>query len=174
MNVMDLLAGLGGDSSLNQLGKQLNLGAKDTGSLVSAVGPALLRGLQRNTASSGGIDALTKALQNGGHQKYLDRPDLMRSTEAVTDGNKILGHIFGSKDVSRNVAANAANSTGLDAGLIKKALPLLAGLAMGALSKKSNAGQSMGGGITDLLGMGGGKDDGIGLDDVLDIAKKFF
>ena len=75
--------------------------------------------------------------------------------------------------MSRNVAANAASSTGLDAGLIKKALPLLAGLAMGALSKKSNAGQSMGGGLTDLLGFGG-NDDGLGLDDVLNLAKKFF
>ena len=174
MNVMDLLAGLGGDSSLSKLGKQLNLGAKDTSSLVSSVGPALLRGLQRNAASSGGMEALTKALRSGGHQKYLDQPDLMASADAVTDGNKILGHIFGSKDVSRNVAANAANSTGLDASMIKKALPLLAGLAMGALSKKSNAGQSTGGGLTDLLGMAGGGDDGFGLDDVLDIAKKFF
>lgn len=173
MNVMDLLTTLGGSGSVGELGKKLNLGGAETKSLVTALGPALLRGLQKQTASPSGLESLTSALRTGGHQKYLERPELMAGDDAVNDGNKILGHIFGSKDVSRNVAANAAQSTGIDAGLIKKALPLLAGLAMGAVSKKSNAGQSMGGGLTDLLGLGG-DDDGFGLDDVLSLAKKFF
>lgn len=172
MNVMDLLTTLGGGNSVGEIGKKLNLGGAETKSLVTALGPALMRGLQKQSATPGGLESLTKALQSGGHQKYLDSPELMNGADAVTDGNKILGHIFGSKDVSRNVAANAAQSTGIDAGLIKKALPLLAGLAMGAVSKKSNAGQSMTGGLGSLLGMG--DDDGFGLDDVLGLAKKFF
>lgn len=95
------------------------------------------------------------------------------------EGNKILGHIFGSKDVSRNVAAAASKDTGIDAGLIKKALPLLASLAMGAMNKKSSAGRDLGssaqggglGPLGDLIGMAGGKG---GLDDVLGMARKFF
>ena len=97
----------------------------------------------------------------------------MTSPQTVQDGNNILGHILGSKDVSRNVAAQAAESTGIDSSLIKKALPLIASLAMGALSKSSNAGQSLDNSTSDMLGglMGG---DGFGLDDVLSLAKKFF
>lgn len=173
MNVLDLLTGSGGQASLGELGKQLNLGSSDTSSLVSAVAPALLRSLQKQSSSTGGLESLTRALQTGGHQKYLEDPGSVASPQAVTDGNKILGHLFGSKDVSRNVAANAANSTGLDPSLIKKALPLLAGLAMGALSKKSDSGSALGGGLSDLLGAGS-DDDGFGLDDVLSVAKKLF
>jgi hypothetical protein len=53
-------------------------------------------------------------------------------------------------------------------------LPLLASLAMGAMSKNSNAGQSLDNSASDLFGslMGGG--DGIDMDDVLNMAKKFF
>jgi hypothetical protein len=97
----------------------------------------------------------------------------MSAADSVTDGNKILGHLFGSKDVSRNVAAQAAESTGISASLIKKALPLLAGLAMGAMSKTSNKGQSLEASLPGLLG-GLGGDDGFGLDDVLGLAKKLF
>ena len=103
----------------------------------------------------------------------------MGSDDTRQDGNRILGHIFGSKDVSRNVAAAAAQDTGVDAGLIKKALPLLATLAMGAMSKKTAAGRDIGtsaqsgglGPLGDLIGLGGSKS---GLDDILGMARKFF
>lgn len=44
---------------------------------------------------------------------------------------------------------------------------------MGAVSKTSDSGQSLGGSFADLLGELGG-DDGFGVDDALDMAKKFF
>jgi hypothetical protein len=47
------------------------------------------------------------------------------------DGNGILGHILGSKDVSRQVAAQASARTGIGADVLKKMLPLVATLAMG-------------------------------------------
>jgi len=111
-------------------------------------------------------------LQSGSHQQYLDNPDLVSGAATRADGNKILGHLFGSKDVSRNVAARAAESTGIDVGLIKKALPLLASLTMGAVSRNSNAGRSLNSSLPELLG--GLVQDDFGLDDVLSLAKKFF
>ena len=88
------------------------------------------------------------------------------------DGNKILGHLLGSKDTSRNVAAQAADSTGIDVGLIKKAQPLIAGLAMGAMSKNSDARNASADSIGGLLG--GLIGDDFGVDDALNLAKKFF
>ena len=134
-----------------------------------------MRGLQKQTESSGGLAALQGALASGNHQRYVDQPELMQSSATRDDGNRILGHIFGSKDVSRNVAAQAAADTGLDAGLIKKALPLVAGLAMGAISKKTSGGaaeQDSGGALGGLLG-GSGRSSG-GVDDLLGLAKKLF
>jgi hypothetical protein len=176
---MDLLKATGGGDSVGQLASAVGLGSSDTSKLVASLAPALMRGLQKNTASDDGVAGLRRALETGGHDRYIDDPALMRSAETRADGNNILGHIFGSKDVSRNVAAVASKDTGIDASLIKKALPLLASLAMGAMSKKSSAGQeigpSVGGGglgpLGDLLGKVSGKG---GLDDILGMARKFF
>ena len=176
MDLMDLLKATGGGDSVSQLASAVGLGSSDTSSLVKSLAPALMRGLQKNTESDDGLAGLRKALETGGHDRYIDDPSLIASAETRTDGNNILGHIFGSKDVSRNVAAAAAKDTGLDAGLIKKALPLLASLAMGAMSKKTSGGRDIApsvksGGLGDLLGKVSGSG---GLDDILGMARKFF
>lgn len=175
MNLLDLLDSTGGSQSLKSLAGTLGLDDSKTGNLVGALAPALMGALQKQTQSADGLSSFKNALQKGQHQEYLKNPDLMSSAETVQDGNNILGHLFGSKDVSRNVAAQAAESTGIDSSLIKKALPLIASLAMGALSKDTNSGTKPDSSIGDMLGglMGGGK-GGIDLDDVLGLAKKFF
>ena len=58
---------------------------------------------------------------------------------SVNRGNDVLGQIFGSKDVSRTVAQNAATRTGLDPSLVKKMLPMLAMLVAGYMAKQSRA-----------------------------------
>ncbi len=180
MDLMDLLKASGGGDSLGQLAKTVGLGSGDTVNLVKALAPALMRGMQKNTADDSGLAGLRSALENGGHARYLEKPELLASEDTRTDGNNILGHIFGSKDVSRNVAGAAAKETGIDASLIKKVLPLLATLAMGAMSKKTSAGKDIGsslskgglGPLGDLLNIGG--KSGGGLDDILGMARKFF
>jgi hypothetical protein len=177
MDLMDLISKAGGAKSLSTVGDNLGLDASSTGALVGALAPALMRGMQKQTESPDSLAGLTGALGSGKHQQYLDNPELISAASSIEDGNNILGHLFGSKDVSRNVAAQAAESTGIDAGLIKKALPMLAGLAMGAISKNSDAGDTsgspLGGLLGGLIGNNGG-DDGLGLDDVLGFAKKLF
>ncbi|MDH3337757.1 MAG: DUF937 domain-containing protein [Gammaproteobacteria bacterium] len=178
MDFMDLLKSAGGDDSIGELAGAVGLGTSDTNKLIGALAPALMSGLKKNTASDDGLAGLRNALQSGGHERYVDNPKLLRDDATRSDGNKILGHLFGSKDVSRNVAAHAAKETGIDASIIKKALPLLAGLAMGAMSKKSSGGRDLGssasegglGPLGDLIGGG----DGFGLDDVMGLARKFF
>jgi hypothetical protein len=86
----------------------------------------------------------------------------------------ILGHVFGSKDVSRQVAARAGAQTGLGPEVMKRMLPLVATLVMGAMSRQTAArgGASMAGaGAGGLLEMLGGaldrNRDGSPLDDIL-------
>ena len=179
MDLMDLLKATGGRNSVDELAKNVGIGSSEASKLVESLAPALMRGLQKNTASDDGIAGLRRALETGGHDRYIDNPELLAAEETRADGNNILGHIFGSKDVSRNVAAAASKDTGIDANLIKKALPLLATLAMGAMSKKTSGGRDLGtsaqsgglGSLGDLIGAVSGKG---GLDDILGMARKFF
>ena len=174
MDLMELLQKAGGAKSLGSLAGGLGLDDTQTKDLVGALAPALMRGVQKQAEADGGISTLKNALGSGSHQRYLDSPELMTDSATRKDGNNILGHLFGSKDVSRNVAAQAAENTGIDLNLIKKALPLLAGLTMGAISKGSNGGESLDNSLPGLLGSLVGGDDGFGMDDVLGQAKKFF
>ncbi len=169
-------------------------------SAIEEMLPALTRGLANNMKKEGGLEGLLGALNTGNHQRYVDNPDLLGKEDTIQEGNAILGHILGSKDVSRNVAGHAAQQTGLDFDLLKKMLPVLATVVMGALSKQSarqgvlgQAGRGGGGGLLgSLAGMlGGGRKkssgvtdmlgslldtdrDGSMVDDILGMAKKYF
>jgi hypothetical protein len=58
-------------------------------------------------------------------------------------GNQILGHIFGSKDTSREVATQASQESGVDPSVLKKLLPIVAGaVAMYYMSHRGQSGGS--------------------------------
>ena len=88
MNLTDLLSAAGGNSSLGELAGNLGIGGSQAADLVSALGPALTRGLQKNSASDDGLAGLKTALAKGNHQRYIDDPSLMRQASARDDGNK--------------------------------------------------------------------------------------
>lgn len=162
MNILDLI--LNNGSVVEQMSKNFNLDAASTQNAIKHMLPALTRGVQNNVKKEGGLEGLFGALSKGSHSKYLEQPELLGQETTRTDGNAILGHILGSKDVSRNVAGHAAKETGLDFGMMKKMLPVLATVVMGSLGKQTQQkgileqamGGLLGGGGGGLLGGGGG------------------
>lgn len=166
MDLLNALLDSAKGGATDQIGRQFGLDSSQTESVMAKLVPALAAGVQNNTQSADGIAGLAKALQSGNHQRYLDEPESLADSGAVSDGNNILGHILGSKDVSRQVAAGAASETGISADVIKKMLPLVASVLMGGLSKQTGGGtqlpQEGAGGdlLGSLLGAAGGADLG--------------
>jgi hypothetical protein len=174
MNLLNTLLNSTGNGAVQSAAKQFGLDRAGAESLLSSLMPALAGGIRRNASRAGGLEALTKALSSGNHQRYLDNPEALREQSAVNDGNAILGHLFGSKDVSREVAANAAQSTGINESIIKKFLPLAAAAAMGAMSKETSNGAGLAQQGTGLLGKLLDTDgDGSVVDNLLSIGKRF-
>ena len=182
MDLLDLVLNASGGGPVRQLAQNFGLSEEQTTSAVSALLPALGKGLARNTASPDGLQSLLAALSSNQHQRYLEQPDLLGQQETVQDGNGILGHILGSKEVSRNVASQAAAQTGLSASLLKQMLPLVATLAMGALSRQNSsaaAAQSpLGGQEGGVMGMLSQfldtNKDGSVIDDIIGLGSRFF
>ncbi len=178
MNILESILAAQNGGAVSQMGQQLGLGNDQTMSVLSALVPALAGGFQRNMQSSGGLDALMGALSGGQHGQYLDNPSSLAG--ALGDGNGILGHILGNKDVSRQVATRAAAQTGLDPSILKAALPLVAALMMGAMAKKGAGsmasaapGAGGGGGLMDMLTpMLDSNRDGSIVDDVMGMLGK--
>ena len=138
--ILDMLMNTAGGGPVQQIGQRFGLSEDQTSSALNQLVPALMAGLQRNTSQEGGMDALVGALKSGNHAQYLDNPELLEKDGTTEDGNSILGHIFGSKDVSRAVAGHAAEQTGISADVLKGMLPVVATMVMGALSKKRTNG----------------------------------
>jgi hypothetical protein len=167
MSLLDSILGAQGGAAVQQLGAQVGLGQNETASALSALVPALAAGIHQNAQSEGGLSSLVTALTNGSHQQYVDNPSTLANPATVDDGNAILGHVFGSKDVSRQVAAQASSATGIGQDVLKKMLPMAAALVMGALARHASTaatGAAPGGALGNALGgsLGGSLASAIG------------
>ena len=189
MNLLDSILTAKGGGAVSQLAEQFGLPEDQTASAIQNLVPALAGGLQRNI-TQGGLDDVLAALTKGQHQRYLDDPSSLVSEEVRDDGNKILGHVLGSKDVSRQVAAQASQRTGISESILKQMLPAVASLAMGALSKGTTSSGPSAAGIGNMASAalsGRGNDilglltplldrnaDGSVKDDILGLVSGFF
>ena len=135
MNILESLIGSQSSNVVSELARQLGVNESQASAAAGQLIPALTRGIKNNASTDGGLSSLINALQKGNHHNYLDNTSMLGQNSTIQEGNSILGHIFGSKDVSRNVANYGAQQAGLSSSLMKKALPILAPLVLSALSK---------------------------------------
>ena len=137
INLFDMLTQANNGAAVQQVGQQTGLQPDMAQAAIKALLPAIAGGLQRNVQQPGGLQSLLGALQSGQHEHYLDQPESLGRPESIADGNAILGHLLGSKDTSRAVAAQAAQKTGLSEQVLKSMLPMVASMAMASLSKQT-------------------------------------
>jgi hypothetical protein len=192
VQITDILAQMGG---LQSIARELGVSEEQAASGAAALTPAILGGFKKQAqAQPAGLDGLGGLLSQLGGGGLLDNVLAPQPTD-VGRGNDVLGQIFGSKDVSRAVAQDAAVQSGLPTDLLKKMLPMLAMLVTGFMARQGGAAEGMpaasaGGGLGDLLGglLGGQRvaggaspglasmldmnGDGNALDDIMNMAGK--
>ena len=154
MQMTDVLAQMGG---LASMAKELGISEKQAATGAEALIPAILGGFKKQaTAQPTGLEGLGGLLGQLGGGGLLDNVLAPQPTD-IGRGNDVLGQIFGSKDVSRAVAQDAAAQSGLSPDLLKKMLPMLAMLVAGFMARQGGGtgmaqGAPAGGGLGDLLG----------------------
>ncbi|WP_417593808.1 DUF937 domain-containing protein [Parasphingorhabdus sp.] len=188
MNIMDMLQQSGG---IGTMAKELGVNESVAQAGAAALLPAILGGFKKTTqAQPSGLDGLGGLLGQLGGGGLLDSV-LGSEPTPVEQGNEVLGQIFGSKEVSRTVAAGAEQQTGISSDLLKKMLPVVAMMVAGYMAKQSTDSAGNGGGLGGLLGglLGGGNNapsgsmgglgslldlngDGNPLDDIIGMAGK--
>jgi hypothetical protein len=154
MQITDILAQTGG---LQSMARELGVSETQAATGASALVPAILGGFKKQAQSQpAGLEGLGGLLGQLGGGGLLDDVLSPQPTD-VSRGNDVLGQIFGSKDVSRTVAENAASRSGLDSSVLKKMLPMLAMLVAGYMAKQRGGGDAAGlspsaGGLGGMLG----------------------
>jgi len=109
MQITDLLAQLGG---LQSMARELGMSEGQAASGAEALLPAILGGFKKQAqAQPTGLEGLGGLLGQLGGGGLLDQVLAPEPTD-LGRGNDVLGQIFGSKDVSRTVAQNAARRPG--------------------------------------------------------------
>lgn len=168
MDIAQILAGSGAlDSAARELGIDPQVAA--TGAAVLL--PAILGGFKNQAQETpGGLDGLGSILSGMGGGGLLDAVVGPQATP-IDQGNSILGQIFGSKDVSRQVAAHGEAQSGISAETLKRLLPIVAMLVAGYMARQHGQGDApvaapaapaangLGGLIGSVLGsvLGGGR-----------------
>lgn len=113
MQMTDILAQIGG---LQSMARELGVSESQVATGAEALVPAIRGGFKRQVQSEPtGLDGLGGLLEQLGGGGLLENVLSPQPTD-VSQGNDVLGQIFGSKDVSRAVAQNAASQSGLDPG----------------------------------------------------------
>jgi hypothetical protein len=162
MQLIDLLGQAGG---LQSMARELGVSETQAASGAAALIPAILGGMKGQArAQPTGLEGLIGMLGGLGGGGLMDDVLSPQPTN-VGRGNDVLGQIFGTREVSRTVAQDAAAKTGLDPALLKRMLPIVAMLVAGYLARQGGgAGGGLGGGLAGgrPMGQGGGLGDLLG------------
>ena len=184
MGLLETILKTNDGAAVREAARQTGLSEKQAFEGLINLIPSLSEGVKKNTGNQQGLESLINALGSGKHERYLDQAGNVNPDDYIKDGNDILGHILGNKDASRQVAATAAKKSGLSSSILKKLLPIAAGLFMASLSKNSRSKNMFGQekvtssnagilskGLTMFLDS---DNDGSVVDDLLGMAAKMF
>lgn len=123
--------------AMEVMAKQFGLAQEQMAKATAALMPAFSTAMKRNAADPYDFGAFLTAMTSGNHAKYFEDMTKAFTPQGMADGNGLLGQLFGSKEVSRAVAAQAAQMTGIGQEIYKQMLPVMATTLMGGLFKQA-------------------------------------
>jgi hypothetical protein len=160
-NLYETLSDAQQGEAIAGLGREFGLTPQQTQAAVESLLPAISIGLKQSTATPEGLGDLLAIMgrQTDLHAMY-DDSNAAFSAEGRAAGNEVLAKMFGSPEASRAIADQAQQYSGVSSAILKKLLPILAGLVISGLMR-SGSGQAApsvpqtspdpGGGLIDIL-----------------------
>ncbi|WP_262296183.1 DUF937 domain-containing protein [Microvirga sesbaniae] len=132
-NWFDLMRQAQTNAALATLAQQFNLSGDQAQKTMAAFMPAFAMGLQHATASSDPA-RLFQSMMSGAYQNFWQAAGNPFTPQAQQEGRRLLDQLFGSDDVSRRVAHQAADYAGISTDTMQQLLPILAGIMAGGMS----------------------------------------
>ncbi|KGF68595.1 hypothetical protein LL06_15925 [Hoeflea sp. BAL378] len=137
MPLYDMMMNAQNGDATRAMAAQFGLNEAQMQQAMAALMPAFSTGLKRNAANPADMSDFLTALASGRHAEYFENMQAAFTPQGRQEGNGILGHLFGSKEVSRAVAAQAEAATGIGQEIFKQMLPVIATAVMGGLFKQA-------------------------------------
>mgnify|MGYP002851811327 CR=1 FL=1 len=146
MDLTNILGALTGNDAIGAIADNLKLDTKQVSSVINNALPSLLGAMQKNASTPDGAEALAKAL--GDHAGSAGNIINNLKVTDLTDGSKILGHIFGGN--LNNVLGGISKQTGVASNAVSNILASIAPSLLAILGKQN--GNSGAAGLGGLLG----------------------
>jgi hypothetical protein len=134
--LFDLMMKAQNGDAVEAMAKQFGLAQEQMTKAMTALMPAFSTGLKRTMDNPYDFSALMAAISSGSYTKYFEDTAKAFSPQGVADGNAILGQIFGSKEVSRAIAAQAAQMSGIGQEIYQQMMPAVANAMVGGMFKQ--------------------------------------
>ena len=164
MDITNILGALTGNDAVSAIAQNLKIDSKQVSSVITAALPQLLGAMQQNASTEAGASALAKAL--GDHAGNAGNILSSLAVSDLTDGNKILSHIFGGNLSS--VISGISKKSGVGNSLVSSILASIAPSLLALLGKGQQTSGTNPAGLEGMLGtiLGattcGGKTGGLG------------
>jgi hypothetical protein len=155
VNWFDLMRQAQGGDGLQNFARQFGLSPQQTNAAIAAMMPAFAMGLQRAATDPGAMAQLFKVMSGGHFPNFWESPSQAFTPQARQEGKDLLDQLFGSDEVSRRVAHQAAAFSGVGVDVLQQMLPLVAGIVAGGFAKLA---ASHGAALSSLAGSAGGPD----------------
>ena len=165
MELTNILGALTGNDAINAISQNLKIDQKQVSSVITAALPSFLGAMQKNASTEAGAASLAQALgQHAGNAGNI--LNNLKGSD-LTDGNKILSHIFGSN--LGNVLGGISKQTGVASNSVSSILASIAPSLLALLGKGQQTSGVNAAGLAGMLGtlMGGGQQQSSGLGSIL-------
>lgn len=154
-----------GGAAFDNLARAYGMTPDQMRAATAALTPAFMQGFQRQAQTSDGSQRFADLFQTETYARAFEAQAAALDPKTRDAGEDALGALFGSKEVSRAVAAQAAAASGVQAQIIRSVLPVLASILVGGFMKGLQGAQAPGaqggvmpGPLGDILGqMFGGR-----------------
>lgn len=138
MNLFDIMQSAQNGQALPNLAQQYGLSLQQTQAALDALLPAFSMGLQRQTRDPYAFGSLAQMMTASPYTRFFEAGGYGIPAGAQNAGNDVLSQLFGSREVSQAIAAQAAATSGVSQAILKQMLPVIAAMLMGGLSKTSS------------------------------------
>lgn len=136
MQLLDQIYGPNNEN-LPRLSQGLDLTEDQTAAVLRSVMPEISHYLERETLSRGGLARIIQTLGDDRQHEFLNNDADLTSAKAIERGDGLLSQILQTKYRSRAIADRAEHETGVPAAKVRRMLPRIANVSMGALQQQT-------------------------------------
>jgi hypothetical protein len=131
-NWFDLMKQAQTSGGIDAVSRQFGLSPDQAQKAMAAFLPAFAMGLHR-AADPGDPNRFVQSMMNQAYQSFWQAAGQTFSSQAQQQGRQLLDQLFGSDEVTRRVAHQAADYAGVSVETMRQVLPVLTGILAGGM-----------------------------------------